>query len=146
MWRMIVEGRETSGVSLAGATSVLHRITRDYGRFFETYDAYLSPTLAVPPVPLGFFSLDVDPDEHWRAYLGFMPYTHVFNITGQPAMSVPLSWNAQGLPIGVQFAARAGDEATLFRLAGQLEAARPWRGRIPPVSVATAKDERGLYL
>lgn len=138
MWRMIVEGRATSGVAVAQATTVLHRITRDYGRFFETYDVYLSPTLAVPPVPLGFFSLDVDPDEHWRSYLGFMPYTHVFNITGQPAMSVPLFWNAAGLPIGVQFAGRVGDEATLFRLAGQLEAARPWRQRIPPISVANA--------
>jgi amidase len=64
----------------------------------------------------------------------FVPYTPVFNVTGQPAMSVPLFWNDGGLPIGVHFAARFGDEATLFRLAGQLEAARPWSSRHPKVS------------
>jgi amidase len=62
----------------------------------------------------------------------YMPFTPLFNATGQPAMSVPLHWNAAGLPIGMQFAARLGDEATLFRLAGQLEQARPWFDRVPP--------------
>ncbi|MCX6000595.1 MAG: amidase family protein, partial [Chloroflexi bacterium] len=64
----------------------------------------------------------------------FMPFTPLFNTTGQPAMSVPLHWNDAGLPIGMQFAGRFGDEATLFRLAGQLEKAKPWIGRVPPVS------------
>ena len=64
---------------------------------------------------------------------GFMPYTPLFNVTGQPAMSAPLYWNDEGLPIGMQFVGRYGDEATLFRLAGQLEKARPWSGRIPPI-------------
>ncbi len=65
----------------------------------------------------------------------FIPYTPLANITGQPAMSVPLHWNADGLPIGVHFAARHGDEATLFRLAAQLEQARPWAGKRPPLAV-----------
>jgi amidase len=65
----------------------------------------------------------------------FVPYTPVFNVTGQPAMSVPLHWNVQGLPIGMHFAGRFGDEATLFRLAGQLERARPWADRTPPVAL-----------
>ena len=64
----------------------------------------------------------------------FVPFTPLFNATGQPAMSVPLYWNADGLPIGVQFAGRFGDEATLFRLAAQLEQARPWAGRWPTLS------------
>jgi amidase len=63
----------------------------------------------------------------------FIPWTPVFNITGQPAMSVPLHWNSDGLPIGLQFAGAFGDEATLFKLAGQLERARPWDDRLPPI-------------
>jgi amidase len=62
----------------------------------------------------------------------YIPFTPLFNTTGQPAMSVPLHWNAAGLPIGMQFAARLGDEATLFRLAGQLEQAKPWFDRLAP--------------
>ncbi len=64
--------------------------------------------------------------------LSFIPYTPLFNVTGQPAMSLPLHWNQAGLPIGMQFASRWGDEATLFRLAAQLEEAKPWFDRTPP--------------
>jgi len=64
--------------------------------------------------------------------LTFIPYTPLFNVTGQPAISLPLHWSAAGLPIGMQFVARMGDEATLFRLASQLEQARPWFDRAPP--------------
>jgi len=66
-------------------------------------------------------------------FFSFMPYTPLFNATGQPAMSVPLYWNDAGLPIGMQFVCRYGDEATLFRLAGQLEKARPWFDCFPPI-------------
>jgi amidase len=63
---------------------------------------------------------------------GFIPFTPVFNITGQPAMSLPLHWNAAGLPIGMHVVGRFGDEATLFRLAGQLEKAQPWFDHVAP--------------
>jgi amidase/6-aminohexanoate-cyclic-dimer hydrolase len=63
----------------------------------------------------------------------YMPGTSMFNMSGQPAMSVPLAWNKAGLPLGMMFSARFGDEATLFRLAGQLEQERPWKSRLPPV-------------
>jgi amidase len=65
----------------------------------------------------------------------FVPFTPIGNITGQPAMSIPLHWNAEGLPIGVHFVGRFGDEATLFRLAAQLEEACPWNKRFPPLKV-----------
>ena len=64
----------------------------------------------------------------------YMPATAMFNMSGQPAMSVPLAWNKAGLPLGMMFSAKFGDEGTLFRVAGQLEQARPWRSKLPPVS------------
>src|SRR6185295_12301482 len=96
------------------------------------YDALLMPTLARPPALLG--ELDGPKEEPLRGFFragGYAAFTPVFNVTGQPAMSVPLHWNAAGLPIGVQFAGRFGDEATLLRLAAELERARPWAARVP---------------
>ena len=80
-------------------------------------------------------TLLVGPDSGWAqpTFTPFVPFTPIANVTGQPAMSVPLYWNADGLPVGAHFMARMGDEATLFRLAAQLEAARPWGDRRPAV-------------
>ena len=114
---------------------VLQKLSREVARFFLDYDVLLNPVLAEPPVPLGTF--DSPPEDllyAWRRTDEFVPFTRITNITGQPAMSVPLYWNAEGLPVGTHFTARFGDEATLLRLAAQLEAARPWGGRRPPVS------------
>ncbi len=94
----------------------------------------LTPTLARPPLPLG--ALDMmgsDLDGYCAEALAYAPFTAMFNFSGQPAASVPLHWTADGLPVGVQFAARFGDEATLFRLAAQLEQAKPWKDKRPPV-------------
>ncbi|UCH51517.1 MAG: amidase, partial [Chloroflexota bacterium] len=102
---------------------------------FINCDVWLTPTVSEPPVPLGTF--DSPPEKPFQG-LGrawdFCPFTPICNATGQPAMSVPLFWNAAGLPVGTHFVGRFGDEATLFRLAAQLERARPWAGRRPPVS------------
>jgi amidase len=111
----------------------LHGISREIALFFETYDMLLTPTLAEPPVELGVLDmmsedLGAYTERLWR----FTPFTYPFNVTGQPAMSVPLFWNDAGLPIGVHFVGRYGDEATLFRLAGELELAQPWADRRPP--------------
>ena len=89
---------------------------------------WLTPTLGEPPLPL-----DVDPSN--TSFIAFPAW--VANATGNPAMSVPLYWNAEGLPIGVHFLGRFGDEATLLRLASQLERARPWSGRTPAVFATT---------
>jgi amidase len=77
-----------------------------------------------------------DVEEYWRRVFAFSPFTVWFNITGQPALMLPLGVSAEGLPLAVQLVARYGDEATLFRLGAQLEAARPWLARTPPCAQA----------
>jgi Asp-tRNA(Asn)/Glu-tRNA(Gln) amidotransferase A subunit family amidase len=90
--------------------------------------------MRIPPTKLGAFESTLENPIKWLdVTLSFVAFTRIQNITGQPAMSVPLFWNKGNIPIGVQFAARFGDEATLFRLAAQLEQARPWRDRKPPI-------------
>ena len=113
----------------------MQQVSRSVARFMLDYDVWLTPTLSKPPVPLGW--LDSPPANPMLALARageYVPFTPSCNFTGQPAMSVPLVWNAEGLPIGTQFSGRFGDEATLFRLAGQLEQARPWADKRPLVS------------
>ncbi len=97
------------------------------------YDVILTPTVAAPPVPVGGLRNDADPQAEFSAIGAFTPFTALYNATGQPAVSVPLQWNAEGLPIGVMLAGRYGDEATLIALSAQLEQARPWADRTPPM-------------
>ena len=99
--------------------------------FFNKYDFWLTPTLGKPPVPLGTFTYEGDPFDLRRRLAEFVPFTWVSNLTGQPGMSVPLHWNGDGLPIGVHFTGKFGDESTMFRIASQLEVALPWANRIP---------------
>jgi amidase len=134
-WALIEKGRRTDAGTYLLALEDLQHIARDVARRFNNWDVWLTPTLAEPPVPLETF--DSKPDDPMYGFFRsgkFMPFTSVCNVTGQPAMSIPLSWNSENLPIGTHFMSRFGDEATLFRLAAQLEAARPWAHRRPPVS------------
>ena len=134
-WALYEIGRQYSASDYLIAVQMLQRVAREIGRFFVDYDVLLTPVLAKPPVTLGTFEAPKEnPMQAWDHVIAFAPYTVTFNITGQPAMSVPLIWNADGLPIGSHFVGRFGDEATLFRLAAQLEEARPWANRRPPVS------------
>ena len=100
---------------------------------FSDYDVILSPTMAIVPPELGALSLSQPYERFVPTASGAATFTALFNITGQPAMSVPLHWSPSGLPVGVMFAGRFGDEATLFRLAAQLEDAKPWFERTPPL-------------
>ena len=130
---MAEQGRQGSAADYAGALRGMHRIGREVSRFLERYDVLLTPTMATPPLPLGRLALTRSDFPGLVTDLArTIGFTQLFNASGHPAMSVPLSWNAAGLPIGVQFAGRFGDEATLFRLAAQLESARPWFLRRPP--------------
>ncbi|MFO0612939.1 MAG: amidase [Polyangiaceae bacterium] len=153
---MSLIGRKVlSAAQFSEAIRELQAISRDMARFLVDYDLLLTPTLGKPPVPHGsLFAKGMEARvqemvaKHslslalklpgvidkaiGRAY-GFAPFTQVANVTGQPSMSVPLYWSAEGLPLGACFTARFGDEVTLFKLAAELEEARPWRGRVPPV-------------
>ncbi len=130
---MAVRARENGAAAYARAIRVVHATGRAVARFFERYDLLLTPTMATPPLPLGRIALDrADIGGYIADISQVVGFTSLFNVAGNPAVSVPLHWNAAGLPIGVQFAARYGDEATLFRLGAQLEVARPWRDRRPP--------------
>jgi amidase len=134
-WALQETGRRHSGPNCLLALQYLQRGALDGARFFLDHDIWLTPTLAEPPVPLGTFDAPrEDPMRSFYRGMEFVPFTPISNVTGQPAMSVPLFWNADGLPIGTHFVARFGDEATLFRLAAQLEAARPWAIRRPPAA------------
>lgn len=128
-------GRQVTASNYLISIMELQKVSRQLAREFLKYDVWLTPTLCEPPLPLG--TLDSTPDNPLAGILRatpYVPFTALCNFTGQPAMSVPLVWSDAGLPIGTQFIGRFGDEGALFRLAAQLEAARPWADRRPPVS------------
>ena len=116
----------------ARALVVIHTVGRRLGEFFLDFDVSLSPTLADPPLPLGASDqMGDDLQAYNDRLMGHIPFTPLYNIAGNPAMTVPLHWSADGLPVGAHFGAAFGDEATLLRLAAQLEDARPWFDRRP---------------
>jgi amidase len=152
-WALASGGHTLSARDLVLAELEIHRAARTVAAFFEEHDVLLTPTTAVPALPLGAMkSTRLERAavrlvararsrtlfERLVSEMGARSFdatgnTMLFNQTGQPAMSVPLHWTAGGIPVGVQAAARFGEEATLFRLAGQLERARPWADRAPPL-------------
>jgi Asp-tRNA(Asn)/Glu-tRNA(Gln) amidotransferase A subunit family amidase len=114
------------------ATQTAHRLSRQMAAFHAQHEVLLTPALAMLPPQLGWIDMMMDDvEEYWRRVFTCSPFTVWFNLTGQPAMVLPLGQTAGGLPLAVQLVARYGDEATLFRLASQLEAARPWFDRKP---------------
>lgn len=155
-WALGLLSGAFSAREYATALRTLEGVGRAVGPFFEDYDVLLTPTVASPPPPIG--SLAPKPaqllalkilgaagsgrvvraagllDEAAKDAFAFIPWTPVFNVTGHPAMSVPLAWNGEGLPVGIHLVGRLGREDVLFRLAGQLERARPWRDRWPAMA------------
>lgn len=128
----VEHGARTDAVEYLEALATIHRVGREVSEFFSTHHAWLTPTTASPPPPLGTFDTDSEDTDRFRSLIGrFSPFCSVANMTGQPAMSVPLHQTATGAPVGVHFLGRYGDEATLLMLAAQLEEARPWFGRRP---------------
>jgi Asp-tRNA(Asn)/Glu-tRNA(Gln) amidotransferase A subunit family amidase len=134
-WDVAQVGWEASAADFANTKALFNIVTRMLARFLGKYDVILTPTLGAPPPKLGYLdTVNLSYEEFKRRLFDFIPFTWLHNVTGLPAMSIPLYWNNQGLPVGVQFAGRYADEATLYRLAGQLEKARPWREKIPPIA------------
>ncbi len=127
------QAKKYSALDLAQARDVVHRSSRQMAEFQQGYDVILSPTLASPPIRHGVISASSSPQSIASGIVNFIAFTPIANWTGQPAMSVPLHWTPDGLPVGVHFMGRFGDEATLFRLAGQLEEAQPWADKRPVV-------------
>jgi amidase len=125
-------GQTIRAAELLGAQSRLQAASRAAAVALSAYDAILTPTLAQPPVPVGYFA-EADPAGDFERQKRFTPFTAVYNVSGQPAVSLPLHWNAEGLPIGVMLAGRAGEDGLLISLSAQLEAARPWKDRHPPL-------------
>jgi len=142
-WASYQAGLKRTGADYLGRVEEIQRFSRKIARWYHqgAYDLLLSPTLSIPPAKLGSF--DPTPDDPmggFKTTSAFVAFTYIQNITGQPAMSVPLFWNRDNVPIGVQFAGRFGDEAGLFRLAAQLERERPWADRKAPIHCSKPED------
>lgn len=134
-WAMAERGRHVPAAQALASLSYMQLLARRVAAFMARYDALLMPALAQPPLPLGTIDpRSADVPATIATVSAFMPHMPLANATGQPAMSVPLYEDEAGLPLAVQFYGRYGDEATLFRLAAQLEEARPWADRRPPLT------------
>jgi amidase len=129
-WGLYELGKQVSASQYLQAKGAMSHAARIAAKFHETYDVWLTATLGLPPVKLGTFDMDErDPQKSFAPLIDYVPFTAMQNVTGQPAINLPLSWNDAGLPIGVQFVGRFGDELTLLQLGKQLETAQPWMQR-----------------
>jgi amidase len=134
-WGLAQIGRAQTAGEYVDHLKWLGRYTREMAAWWSGgFDVLVTPTLAVPPPEIGWLAGEPgDPGSGLARILSVIPYTPAYNLTGQPAISLPLHWTSDGLPVGVQLVAALGDEDLLIRLAANLEEARPWAGRRPPV-------------
>jgi amidase len=133
-WVSYKSGRKATGADAFAALGETRARAREVVKLWDEMDVYLCPVLGTPPSPLGWIDTqNTEPRELNKRQAAAYPYTPIFNFTGQPAISLPLAWTESGLPLGMMFVGRYGDEATLLRLAAQLEKEMPWKDRRPPV-------------
>jgi Asp-tRNA(Asn)/Glu-tRNA(Gln) amidotransferase A subunit family amidase len=130
-WAVYQRGLKVSGIEYIEAIAAAHAAGRKLAAFLTRYDVILSTTLAGPPPKLGFFDQNGDVQTYAERVTEYLSVTPLHNATGTPAMSVPLHWTSDGMPVGVHFAGRYGEEATLLALAAELETAQPWFDRTP---------------
>ena len=133
-WASWKGGQRATGMDAMADAQALRMLARAALQIFERYDVFLTPTLAAPPPPIGYLSPVLNaPRDIGRRNGEFFSYPGVANMTGAPSISLPLAWSSAGLPMGMMFGARYADEATLFRLAAQLEKEAPWKDKRPPI-------------
>jgi Asp-tRNA(Asn)/Glu-tRNA(Gln) amidotransferase A subunit family amidase len=132
-WVVYERGLSIGAVDYVEAIASVHMAGRKLAAFFSTYDVILSATLPAPPPKLGYFNQDGDVHVFGERVLDYLSVTPLHNAAGTPAVTMPLHWTADGLPVGVHLAARYGEEATLLRLGAQIEAAQPWFDKVPPL-------------
>ncbi|MCK6555666.1 amidase [Candidatus Binatia bacterium] len=133
-WGIYQQGKQLPATQYHISVAMLQMATRQIARWHQNYDCWLTTTLGSPPIENGTIDLQQrDPLLGLGQVLDYVPFTPIQNATGQPAISLPLHWSADGLPVGLMFAGRFGEEGLLLRLAGQLEQARPWKDRHPPL-------------
>jgi amidase len=130
-WAVYQRGLKVSGIEYVEAIAAVHAAGRRMAAFLTRYDVILSTTLAGPPPKLGYFDQNGDVETFTERVTEYLSVTPLHNATGTPAMTVPLHWTAAGLPVGVHFAGRYGEEAALLALAAELETAQPWFDRVP---------------
>jgi amidase len=141
LWANYEYGLALKALDLEWADAMMNQVCRSVAPFFRQHDLLLTPTIGVTPYKLGFLDANAPglTAQRWYDHLfRHLPYTALFNMTGQPAISLPLGQSTSGLPIGIQVVGRFGDEATVLKLAAQLEQAMPWAARLPGVHAARA--------
>ena len=131
---LVESARASTAADYGRAVASLQLLARRIVAFWNDFDVVLTPTLALPPVPIGWQDAVDGPIEQLLRNVEFTPFTAVANLTGLPAMSLPLHWSADGLPIGVHAIGPPAGDALLLQLAAEVEAARPWADRRPPVA------------
>ena len=133
-WALYQRGCGAGALDYAANLEALRRLGYEITQTLLRFGAYLTPVLTQPPRPIGYFSMSEPDLDRYNAKWADAAFMFPFNISGLPAMSLPLGQAADGVPIGVQLVGRMGDEAGLLQLATELETALPWRGRVPPIA------------
>jgi amidase len=134
-WAIIERGRATSGIRHISDVETIRQVGRDIVGDLSPYDLFITPTLTQLPRPVGYYDMSEPDIDRYNAKWTDAVFAFPFNISGQPAISLPLGWSAGGVPIGVQLIGRYGDEATVLAVSTQLEREMPWKHRRPKVSV-----------
>jgi len=133
-WSLYQFGKTISAAQYQLCWANLQRLSRQIAEWHQAYDAWITPVLATPPMKIGAINFEeTDLTKAWEPIVSYVPFTALQNITGQPAITLPLVWSRSGLPIGVQFVGRFGEEHLLLQLAAQIEKAEPWSKKRPPL-------------